>query len=105
MFGVEPETLIESYGLDQVFQVYYEEHPLTDEDVVVKVPKVMVDAIQKRPWFKYYHDIEDFVVDAVRKARENWEMVRGAGFTHKFTGKNMLKICLAEFEPLWHTWK
>jgi hypothetical protein len=73
LFGVEPGALIEAYGLDKVFKSYYEEHPLTDEDVVVKIPKAMVNDIRNRPWFKQYEGIEQFVREAMRNLVIKWE--------------------------------
>ena len=47
------------------------------EDVTVKIPKAMVDHIQKQPWFKtHYHDLDDFVMDAVRRLKENYMRTR-----------------------------
>lgn len=43
-----------------------------EETVTVKIPKALVDDIPKREWFKLYHDLEDFVVDAVRHRKEAW---------------------------------
>lgn len=43
------------------------------EDIMVKIPKAMVDSIQKRAWFKYYRNIEDFILNAMRRSIENWE--------------------------------
>lgn len=42
------------------------------ENINVKIPKAMVDHIQKQPWFKYYHNLDDFVVEATRRQMENW---------------------------------
>ena len=42
------------------------------EDVTVKIPKAMADAIRKKEWFKLYNDLDDFVVDAVRRQMERW---------------------------------
>lgn len=49
--------------------------PKTSEDVVLRIPKAMVDDIRKREWFKYYHDIGDFIINAIKKSMENWEKV------------------------------
>lgn len=43
------------------------------EEIKVKIPKAMVDSIQKRAWFKYYRDIEDFILNSMRSCIENWE--------------------------------
>lgn len=43
------------------------------EEIKVKIPKGMVDSIQKRAWFKYYRDIEDFILNSMRNSIENWE--------------------------------
>lgn len=42
------------------------------EGVKVKIPKVVADFIRKQEWFKLYNDLEDFVVDAVRRQVERW---------------------------------
>ncbi|NIW13944.1 MAG: hypothetical protein GWN31_08435 [Candidatus Thorarchaeota archaeon] len=33
----------------------------------------MTEDVEKRTWFKYYRDIEDFILEAMRKSIENWE--------------------------------
>lgn len=33
----------------------------------------MTDDIQKRAWFKYYRNIEDFILEAIRRSIEDWE--------------------------------
>jgi hypothetical protein len=33
----------------------------------------MTDDIQKRTWFRYYRNVEDFVLEAMRKSIEDWE--------------------------------
>jgi len=38
----------------------------------VKIPKVMADEIREMPWFRLYNDLEDFVLEAVRKREESW---------------------------------
>jgi len=43
------------------------------EEIKVKIPKAIVDSIQKRAWFKYYRDIEDFILNSMRRSIENWE--------------------------------
>ena len=43
------------------------------EDITVKIPKTIVDSIQKRAWFKYYRDIKDFILNSMRRSIENWE--------------------------------
>lgn len=73
LFGVEPDALIEAYGLNKVFKTYYQEHPLTTEDVLIKVPRAMVNHIRNRPWFKHYEDIEQFVREAMRNSVIKWE--------------------------------
>lgn len=43
------------------------------EGVVVTIPKTMVDEIRKRSWFKYYSDIGDFILSAIKGSVESWE--------------------------------
>lgn len=43
--------------------------------VTISVPKPMIESIRERPWFQYCHNIEDFIVDAIRKVTENWDVV------------------------------
>ena len=43
------------------------------EGVVVTIPTIMVETIRKQAWFKHYHDIGDFILNAVKKSIENWE--------------------------------
>jgi len=42
------------------------------EDVTVKIPKAMADAIQRQPYFKLFRDFNDFVVSAVREKMEDY---------------------------------
>lgn len=41
-------------------------------EVTIKVPKAFIDHTEKQPWFRYYDDFEDFVMDAVRQRKESW---------------------------------
>ena len=43
------------------------------EGVVVTIPTIMVETIRKQAWFKHYHDIGDFILNALKKSIENWE--------------------------------
>ena len=43
-----------------------------EEDGEVKIPKAMADFIRKQEWFKYYHNLKDFVLDGVRLQMESW---------------------------------
>jgi hypothetical protein len=43
------------------------------EGVVVTIPTIMVETLRKQAWFKHYHDIGDFILNAVKKSIENWE--------------------------------
>jgi len=44
-----------------------------EEYVTVKIPKAIADYIQKQPWFKLYHDLDDFTVSGVRRETESWK--------------------------------
>jgi len=43
-----------------------------EEFATVKIPKVTANSIEKQPWFKLYHDLDDFVMAAVRHKMESW---------------------------------
>lgn len=43
------------------------------DSIEVKIPRGIVAEIQKRVWFKYYRDVEDFILNAMRRTIENWE--------------------------------
>jgi len=45
----------------------------TSKDIAEKILKAMTDDIQKRAWFKYYRNIEDFILEAIRRSIEDWE--------------------------------
>lgn len=44
-----------------------------EETVTVRIPKVIADYVQKQPWFKLYHDLDDFVTAATRNEKEGWQ--------------------------------
>jgi len=41
------------------------------EDVTVKIPKAMADHIKQQLFFKWFRDLDDFVVSAVREKMED----------------------------------
>ena len=41
------------------------------EDVTVKIPKAMADHIKQQLYFKWFRDLDDFVVCAVREKMED----------------------------------
>ena len=41
-----------------------------EEYVEVKIPKEMVDYVQKQPWFKLYRGLNDFAVSGFRREME-----------------------------------
>ncbi len=43
------------------------------KEIAEKILKAMTEDIQKRTWFKYYRNVEDFVLEAMRKSIEDWE--------------------------------
>jgi len=44
---------------------------MSEKDVKVKIPKIMVDFIHKHGLLEYYQDLEDFVLDCVRRRIES----------------------------------
>jgi len=49
---------------------------MSEKDVAVKIPKGMADFILKQKWFKYYRDLDDFVVSGVRREIEAWSLTK-----------------------------
>ena len=43
------------------------------EGLVVTIPLDLVDNIRKRSWFKHYHDMGDFVLNAIKSSIESWD--------------------------------
>jgi len=61
----------------------------TSKEIAEKTLKAMTDDIQKRTWFKYYRNVEDFVLEAMRKSIEDWEKCALTyDFEQRTSGKN-----------------
>ena len=48
---------------------------MSEQEETVKIPKPMADWIRNQDLFKLYSDLQEFVVDAVRRQMENWMRV------------------------------